>query len=79
MLLRSIIRYQIIITYDIASILISDHPSLTYEQNSLIRLQFFTLALMNMTKILHQMSNVNKKMVETETFSLALQNPSVQA
>lgn len=66
------IRYQTIITYEVAYIIISDHPSLTYEQNSLMWLQFFTLALMNLTKILHQMSNVNKKMVETETLSLTL-------
>lgn len=71
-LLILIIRYQMIITYEVAYIIISDHPSLTYEQNSLMWLQFFTLALMNLTKILHQMSNVNKKMVETETLSLTL-------
>lgn len=66
-----------IISYEVAYIIVSDHPSLTYEQNSLMWLQFFTLALMNLTKILHQMSNVNKKMVETETLSLTLKKKSI--
>lgn len=73
-LLILIIRYQIIITYDVAYIIINYHLSLTCEQHLLMRLQFLTLCSMNLTKILHQRNKVTKKMAETETFSLARQN-----
>lgn len=80
-LLILILTYQMVLTCDIASITMQ--PSITHIRANLIDAAAVFHAGSEESerkmpvKILHQMSNVNKKMVETVTFSLALQNPSV--